>query len=73
MGQTAAVWVDRGTMRLPTEPSTPIVMVGPGTGLAIFKAFLEERLFQQRSGVSVGACCVVVVCYDIMLTTAVLS
>lgn len=36
--------------RLPEEKSTDVIMVGPGTGIAPFRAFLEERSHSKAEG-----------------------
>lgn len=44
-GDAAAdVFVHRNpSFRLPEDPDAPVIMVGPGTGIAPFRAFLQER------------------------------
>lgn len=49
-GETVPVWVDKGVLHLPQDPSTPIIMVGPGTGVAPFRAFLEDRQYDRMTG-----------------------
>lgn len=50
-GEKADVFVTPNKhFKPPTDPSTPMIMVGPGTGIAPFRAFVEERAAIDAKG-----------------------
>ncbi|KAJ3130331.1 hypothetical protein HK098_002560 [Nowakowskiella sp. JEL0407] len=54
VGQTLTVSVKPSVMKLPPNHSQPVIMAGLGTGMAPFRAFIEERAYQRSLGVDVG-------------------
>lgn len=49
------IFVRKTQFRLPFKSVTPVIMIGPGTGLAPFRGFIQDRHIQKQNGKEVGS------------------
>jgi sulfite reductase (NADPH) flavoprotein alpha-component len=54
IGSKVTVSIKPSVMKLPADDMTPIIMAGLGTGLAPFRAFVQERALQRSLGKNIG-------------------
>lgn len=47
----------KGSLRFPHDPDSPVIMVGPGTGVAPFRSAIQERAALGKMGEFVGFGC----------------
>lgn len=53
-GAEISVCVKPSVMKLPEDDAAPVIMAGLGTGMAPFRAFIQERAWRQQQGKKVG-------------------
>ncbi|VDK49201.1 unnamed protein product [Anisakis simplex] len=53
-GDKVPIFVRKSTMRLPHRHTTAVIMIGPGTGFAPFRGFIQERHWHKQQGKQIG-------------------
>uniref|UniRef100_A0A8C9Z5T8 NADPH--cytochrome P450 reductase n=1 Tax=Sander lucioperca TaxID=283035 RepID=A0A8C9Z5T8_SANLU len=51
---TVPMYIRKSQFRLPFKTTNPVIMIGPGTGIAPFMGFIQERGWLKQQGKEVG-------------------
>jgi len=47
---TVPIYVRKSQFRLPYKPAVPVILIGPGTGLAPMRGFIQDRYAVHKAG-----------------------
>ena len=50
IGDLVHVGLQKGFMSLPDDPAVPLLLIGPGTGVAPMRSFIQERISKGTKG-----------------------
>lgn len=48
---TVPMYIRKSQFRLPFKATNPVIMIGPGTGIAPFMGFIQERGWLKQQGI----------------------
>jgi len=63
-GDEIAISIVKTKFRLPETAETPIIMVGAGSGISPYFAFLEQRLYNEKKGEKLGKAILIHGCHS---------
>ena len=50
LGAEIQIGIEKGVLDIPQDDSTPVICIGPGTGIAPVRALIEERIRRGATG-----------------------
>ena len=56
MDRKLRVGIHRGLLSLPPTPETPVICIGPGTGIAPMRCMIQERLVDGANSMFLYLC-----------------
>lgn len=65
---TVPMYIRKSQFRLPFKATNPVIMIGPGTGIAPFMGFIQERGWLKQQGIY--RVCAVVCLHVVIFTTS---